>query len=66
VLILQQKVLAYLQDKKGKHTAFDISKAIGSETHAEIVFKILQRLSANGRVEEDEAAEITAGRFSVR
>lgn len=65
VLVLQQKVLAYLQDKKGQHTVLEIAKALGAETNAESIFKILQRLSANGRVQEDLPPDVTNARFSA-
>ncbi len=65
VLVLQHSVLAALRATSTPRTADQIAVAAGVAEQAETVFKVLQHLSANGRVQRAAGATPTGATYVI-
>ncbi|NDC37170.1 MAG: glucose-6-phosphate isomerase [Proteobacteria bacterium] len=63
VLALQQKVVSHLQSSQQFASVGEIAAAIKEEQHIETIFKVLWRLSANGRISVEHGDSLFENRY---
>jgi glucose-6-phosphate isomerase len=65
VLALQQKVIAHLKSSSQLLSASELAAALKEDNNTETVFKILWRLSANGRVAVEHGSSPFENRYGI-